>query len=56
MTPIDEKKLEAIIRDPEGWNRETTARLIAENGQKWVDEHKTQLDAEWEFIKFQFGL
>ena len=43
-----DKGVASIESDPEGFRRGVEEKLIAEKGQKWFDEHKAHLDADYE--------
>ncbi len=43
-----DKGVASIEADPEGFRRKVEEELIAEYGQEWFDEHKAQLDADFE--------
>lgn len=48
--------MERMLEDPEAFRQEIEAELVAEKGQAWLDEHRDQFDAQWEFASQLMGL
>lgn len=51
-----DRGVETVESDPDGFRQKMDDELIAEKGQEWFDEHKSQQDADWEGVRALIGL